>query len=169
MRNLFQKFHNLSSHDRDRNVQLVWGFTLAEILIVIAVMVILASAASLSLINLKRERDLVLDVGLVAAALRDAQARSIVQEEESQWGVHFVNNPSGQDTYEIFKGSAYNNVSYFKKPLHASVGFQNPGSWDVVFNKLTGFPVSASTITICLNATSNCKNIFVNTNGSITY
>lgn len=145
------------------------GFTLTEILIVSAVVAILASFASLSLLNLKHGQDLVLDADLVVAALRDAQQRSIVQDEDSQWGVHFVNNPSGQDTYEVFKGAVYSNVAYFKKPLHTNVEFQNSGSWDVVFSKLTGFPSAPSTIIICLSGTAPCKTITVSSNGTITY
>ena len=145
------------------------GFTLAEILIVSAVIAILASLTSLSLFNYKRSQGLGLDADLIVAALRDAQARSVQQEEDSQWGVHFVNNESGQDTYEIFKGASYGGSAYFKRPLHAAVGFENPGSWDVVFGKLTGLPSGASTVTICLTGTPDCKNINIAANGTITY
>ena len=145
------------------------GFTLTEILIVSAVVAILASLTSLSLVNYKRSQGLGFDADVIAATLRDAQSRSIIQEEDSQWGVHFVNNASGQDTYEIFKGAAYGGVAYFKKPLHAAVGFQNPGSWDVVFDKITGLPSGASTVTFCLTGTADCKTINIAANGTITY
>src|SRR3989338_5433970 len=79
------------------------GFTLIEILVVLGISVILATGGFLALWNLRRHQALDLSAQKIVAVLRDAQARSIGQENGLAWGVHFENG-ADPDSYWIYGG-----------------------------------------------------------------
>jgi len=144
------------------------GFTLIELLIVIAILVTLAVIGGLNLFNYYRRQNLELTVNEITALIRDAQNRSLSQQDGNQWGLRFEN--ATQDSIKIFYATSTLTSTYV---LRAGVQFTDPGednSQDIVFKKITGLPLTSSTIKIALKGNSAVSStITINENGVIQY
>ena len=70
------------------------AFTFNRAPFVISITAILATIGGMNLISHRREKDVNFTIQEIITVLRNAQDRSIAQEEGSRWGVYF-NNPSG--------------------------------------------------------------------------
>ncbi|PIU98396.1 hypothetical protein COS61_01670 [Candidatus Wolfebacteria bacterium CG03_land_8_20_14_0_80_40_12] len=150
------------------------GFTLIELLIVISITIILAAGGIMNLARHRQERDLSLAAQEITIVLRNAQDRSIAQEEGSRWGVYFENPASGSDFYELFQGINYGAAtSVSKSVLRSNIQFDLPAagsSSTVVFSPIIGLPNVSTTIKISLigNPLSS-STIIINSNGEIQY
>ena len=154
------------------------GISLIEIIIGISIFAIIASFSILNLFGYRLNQALDLDAKLIVSALRDAQNKAIIQEEDSAWGVFFENVAAGaQDYYEVFKGDdSGSGVLYSKTLLKSNIEFEvpsEPGSLEVVFDKLSGLPDSALTVKIkisgvnCASESEKCRDIILSSNGVI--
>ena len=78
------------------------GFTLIELLIVIAIFGVLAAAISSNFFGTRNRIVFENQVTKITADLQATRERSRVQENSSQWGVHFE-NPTGTsaDFYDL--------------------------------------------------------------------
>ncbi|PIR89103.1 MAG: hypothetical protein COU07_02645 [Candidatus Harrisonbacteria bacterium CG10_big_fil_rev_8_21_14_0_10_40_38] len=145
------------------------GFSLIEIMIVMAIIIVLGTITSLNLFNERTRKELDVTEKSIVAVLREAQQKSITQEDESEWGVAFVDDTS--DYYELTKDS----TSYGKQNIiKSSLEFESVT--DVSFAKITGEPSVNGDIVIikisgtdCLLEAEKCKTITINSNGTITY
>ena len=114
------------------------GFTLIEIIIVIAVIGILAVVGFISYISLQRSVEMESTAKQIVDTLREAQNKAMSIEELDNWSVHFE---SGE--FVLFKGSDYA-TSTTKEVNGLSPAVQitnltlNGGGNDVVFDKLEG-------------------------------
>ncbi len=146
------------------------GFTLLEVLIVVALTVIIGLGGFLSLSGFRQEQDLNLTAKSMVGFLRDVQSKAANQESATEWGVRFDNPASGRDAYMLFSGPAFIAASTTVS-LPASVEFSDPASGsskDTVFAKITGLPDSAASVTIRLiSNTSSTKTITINAQGAI--
>lgn len=117
------------------------GFSYAELMIVMVLVVITSLGTTLSLIRFYRAQEPRIAARAIAAVLRDAAQRSAAQDTGAYWGVRF-DNLDGRDRYVLFSattpalsGYATSSVTYigaatqFSEPVDSSV---------VVFDKLTG-------------------------------
>ncbi len=150
------------------------GFTLIELLITIAITVAAATLGIMNLVSHRQERDLTLTTQEIATVIRNAQDRSIAQEEGSRWGVYFENPSSGSDFYELFKGTTYATGTIVSKSvLRSNIQFDVPisnSSSTVIFSPITGLPDASSTIKISLiGKSTSSSTITINSNGEITY
>lgn len=128
------------------------GFSYIELMIVMGLIIITATAGSVTLFRFTQTREPEIAVQSIIAALRDAQQRSIVQQDGMYWGVQFTNFPesgaSGRDSYVLFKssnqdGSAPTTVSTVFMRKNAQ--FSEPAnSLAIVFDKMTGGWISPS-------------------------
>jgi len=150
------------------------GFTVVELLITIAIIIIVSAIGTISLVGFRAEQDLGSATKLIVSVLRDAQQKSISQESEKQWGVHFENVMNDRDFYATFSGASYSSstqqeIFYLKSSLE----FSDPGSGsskDVIFSKLTGLPQAATNITLRLtNNPQSAKTVTINNNGKVEY
>lgn len=126
------------------------GFTLIELMITIALAVILSYGGLLMLVSFRGRQDLAITSRLVVATLRDAQARSISQEEGKLWGVRF--DASGR-TYSIFYGSTCSPETFVSTTnIKANLEFTDPASGvkDVCFKKVSGLSTASSPVTVTL-------------------
>lgn len=134
------------------------GFSYAELMIVIVLIVITSLGTTLSLIRFYRTQEPKIAVRAMMAVLRDAAQRSASQEKGKYWGVRF-DNLTGRDRYVLFSatdkallGYATSSVTY----MGAATVFSEPAiSSTIIFDKLsgnaliTGCPtVTSSTITV---------------------
>lgn len=158
------------------------GFTLFEVLIVIAVMIIVASIGMLNLGGYRNIQDLESDAKLIVSFMRDAQQRAIAQEEDSQWGVNFDNKSLEIGYFEVYKGTAYSaGVVYIHKSLHQEIEFTTPtrgSAAEISFKKITGESNDTTTqsVTIgvkgstsCITGSKTCLTIALEPNGAIKY
>lgn len=149
-----------------------FGFTLIELIIVMAIAVIIVvSSYSIIGFNFKSQSELELTAREIISVLRNAQDRSISQEDSSQWGVYFENAANNSGFYVLYKGATTTFVS--KKNLRPNIQFLDPITGDsknVSFNKMNGLPVSSTTVVIFLkNNSLATTTITINSNGQIKY
>ncbi len=155
-----------------QNICFSYGFTLLELIIVIAISVILISITTGAYFGAHRKAVLNTTAEQIQQVLRLARQKSLSQEEGLGWGVHFENPSSGGGTpwYALYKGSPYNSANitaYYYLP--SQVSFFVPGSGtslNVEFSKLTGSTVN-NNIIIQLNPEGTQKTISVLSTGAI--
>ena len=117
------------------------GFSYAELMIVMVLIVITSLGTMLSLIKFYRTQEPRIAMRAMAAVVRDAAQRSISQDNGKYWGVRF-DNLAGRDRYVLFSattpalaGYATSSVTY----MGAATVFSAPIiSSTILFDKLSG-------------------------------
>ncbi len=83
--------------------RLVRGFTLIEILIGFAIMIVLAKYIMFPLLSYKSSSEFNTQADLIVAMMRDTQQKSISREQGDRWGIRFYNSLTPHlDTINIF-------------------------------------------------------------------
>lgn len=148
------------------------GFTLIEIMIVVGITALLGSTVLLSFSSYRQRQVLENSARTIVAVLRDAHQRAVNHEAGKEWGVHFEKGlGGGRDYYAFFSGPMYLSpaqLTFLPNP----VIFTDPasGSKEVIFEKLTGLPSVAITVTIALISDSSIsKTITVDSVGKVQY
>ena len=151
------------------------GFSLFELLIVIAMVAVLATVSIAYLVGYRNQSDLDSTAKRIVATLRDAQNRSLTQASLSTWGVHFDNASGTRPFWVIFTGS-YNASSVFASyPLPVSVGFASAtvpvaGFKEIVFTQGTGLASASTSISIYLTALPSASaTIAIASSGAVFY
>ncbi len=151
------------------------GFSYIELLIVISLIVITAMGGAFSLIRFGRAHEPWVAARSIAATLRDAEQRSIAQENSSYWGVRFDNLP-GRDRYVLFKAGTASASSFATTTvvyMGNNVQFTEPApsmSATILFDKITGamlLPALCPSTTAYAIITFNEISIKVYCNGKI--
>lgn len=150
------------------------GFTIIEILVILAIVAAVALFGGLSLYGVFKEKAIESDATRMAFSLRAAREKAISQEGGSQWGAHFESSVNSSGFYAVFSGPAFiPGTSAVYKNLDASVRFINPApgnSLDIIFSKVYGLPSTSTSIIISLKSDiSRQKIISVSQNGEIQY
>lgn len=156
------------------------GFTLVELLITVAVLAAVAAVAGINLFGYYSRQNLELTTEEFIALIRDAQNRSLTQQDGNadgqgdQWGIHFENAATTQDFGRLFFGSSYaSSTAAATNILRTGIQFTDPGpgtSKDVIFSKVTGLPDVSVTVIISLTGDSSASStIYINENGRIQY
>lgn len=160
------------------------GFTLIEVLLVMGITSILLVMGAINMLGYIGSQNLESETRSVVALLRDAQSKSMSQEEESRWGVYLYNNPGDErDYYAIFQAdealvasSTYSGVpgtTLERKTMRSNIEFISPDtatSTVIIFSKVSGLP-SASTTAILqrVDNASSQKTVYISGNGKIDY
>lgn len=149
------------------------GFTLLEIVITSAVLVVVVAVGMLSYGSFNRTIDVGTIADNISGQLRRAQTRAMNADDLSRWGVRFNNPADGEDSYSLYSGDSYSSDTekYF---LPAGVIFTTPATnatVDVSFEKLSGANVAGTDKTIVIQTTdgSQTKTITVNSVGRVSY
>lgn len=150
------------------------GVTFVELIVVMGILVLLAATIRFFPIDFFYAQSLSDDAAKVAFTLRGAHDRSVAQESASAWGVHFVNDATGVDYYQVFKGDTFAAGTVTERiNLNETIQFANPPSastTDVMFAKMSGLPTGAGSIIISLRTTpSTTKTITILGSGQIQY
>jgi Tfp pilus assembly protein FimT len=146
------------------------GFSLAEIIVVVASTAILATIIFLSFSGAQKNQALKNETENVVALIKEAQAKTLAGDGASQYGVHLQS-----DKAVLFTGSSYSSGASTNRTLLfnttvtvASITLTGGGS-DIVFSKLTGETPQYGTFIIKnTSTTANQKTITVNKLGLIT-
>lgn len=154
------------------------GFSLIELLIVVAILALITASGGLVLFNYANRWNLENAVVEIVALIRDAQNRSLSQQDGNgdnqgdQWGIHFENG--AEDSVKVFSGSSYSSArvatTYVLRPgLKFDIPL-NGQSKDVIFSRVSGLPDNPFTVKISLSGDSAIfTEIFINSNGTIQY
>lgn len=129
------------------------GFSLLELLIVMAIVVTLAAVGSGMYRNFGKNVELSSVAQEIAADLRHMQSKAMNGEGGFKWGGHFVNGAS-DDYYVLFSTSGAtfadaSTVSLATTTLSKTIAFSDPAdstSKDIIFNKISGTTTAATII-----------------------
>ncbi len=141
------------------------GITAAEVLIAISVLVILALITFPRLSDMRETQALKNAEEETVSMLHDAKSRSLASVNSSEYGVHF-----DPDKVIIFTGKTYNPnasdnvVTSLVSPAsitNVTLGGVSSSSGDLYFERLTGIPSQAGSITISNSSSSKVVSISV--------
>lgn len=147
------------------------GFTLLEVLIVIAILGTIVAVTAGMYLNFAKDTELEAAAKEIIYDLQTVRSRSMTGDSGLKWGINFVNNTN--DYYEIFSTPTnYNDASVSidtTKYLQNAVTFTDPlpaTSSVVLFNKISGSIDAEKTITIN-SAVAGTRIITITTSGNI--
>ena len=149
------------------------AFTLIEIILVVGITAALAGFLFVFSYGIKVQKDLDASINSVAAVVRDAQQKSITQEDMKKWGIHL--EKSSIQIYNIFKDSYLTTNVFASYSLPPTLEFDNSDwggiSKEIVFTQVDGLPVSGQDVIIIriLDDSSTAKQITISSNGTISY
>ncbi len=154
--------------------RLLTGFTLVEIMVVMAIIVIVSLLIGIYLTTFSKERHLRSTAGTIVSLLRSAQQRSLIQENGKYWGVKFENLTT-DNRYTLFSATdtalldfSAITVVYLRRFLE----FLQPpvaGNSVIIFDKISGNLINnPNCLTDFNNAFSNIKVHLRNSNASST-
>jgi prepilin-type N-terminal cleavage/methylation domain-containing protein len=139
------------------------GFTLVELLIVFAIFAILFLIVGSISYNTLPKSQLLAESAVVTQTLRKAQARSVSQRSDSQWGVNITSS-----TVTLFAGSSYASRDTAQDEQHQCPnGISASGLSEVVFQTITGETSNTGIITLTTQATGESESITVSETGLI--
>jgi prepilin-type N-terminal cleavage/methylation domain-containing protein len=139
------------------------GFTLVEILVVVAIMTAISAIVVPVSIDYQQRNDLDISQTIFAQGIRRAQQISMYGEYDSQWGVIVI-----PGDIIIFKGSNYatRDINYDEK-YDISSGVSLSGQLEYDFVKITGLP--SQTGTVIFMDGSYQKQVSINAKGIVNY
>ncbi|MFY9462545.1 MAG: prepilin-type N-terminal cleavage/methylation domain-containing protein [Candidatus Sungiibacteriota bacterium] len=143
----------LDKNLREKHTQLVWGFTLIEILVSIAVIVIVILVIVSGLSSFRKSAELNQAVDGVVSQLREARRRTIESKDASRWGVHVESSRT-----TLFKGVSFpegTDKEIFVLPTTVTIA----GPIDIVFKRISGDTDNAGTVTLALGTNTRVINI----------
>jgi prepilin-type N-terminal cleavage/methylation domain-containing protein len=152
------------------------GFTLIEVIIVLAIVVVVGLFIVFNLFGGDKQEDLNSTVSQIVASLRQAQSQAMAQSQNAVWGVHFMNATSTGSYYALFSGSSYaSGTVQGRYPLPPTVGYVtstlSSGSFlDITFSGITGAPSASTSIGLYLIPYPTIQEyIYVNGIGQVSY
>lgn len=127
------------------------GFTLLEVLLVIAVLVIIAAMSRDFYGSFVSGAQLEANTKTTIYDLRNTRDKAMNGQDDKFWGIHFVN--STDDYYEIFSTlsnySDQSKTTIVKVYLKNGINFSLPAegiNTDIIFNKISGTTTAANII-----------------------
>lgn len=147
------------------------GFTLIEVLIVIALSIIILSIVISTFYSIAKTQALEKDYISVASLVDQAKSLSINSKSNSQYGIYFSSS-----TVAIFKGSSYSTSTVSQthtlngKVNISGINLVGSSTDQLVFDRLTGYASASGTIAISLKeSTSTARLIRIYNTGTIEY
>ncbi len=131
------------------------GFSLLELLIVIAIMAILAAVGAGFYRGVAKNIEIQSVSKMIASDLRQMRAKSMAGESGYKWGARFVKDAGG-DYYITFSTDGTNSTTTATTTLSSGITFSDPASGykEIIFNKITGTIPTATTTSIRIESTT---------------
>lgn len=144
------------------------GFTLIELMLVMALIAVLFGIASINLLQAQHNASLTTAEEQLIADLKSQQTKAMNGNgTDSSYGVHITTD--GSSTYTLFTGPTYPGSDQFPETIDSSITFKlTSGGNDIIFAPATGETGSVQTIIVKNNAGGDSKTITLNKYGVIT-
>ena len=147
--------------------QLKRGFTILEMLIAIAVLVILATIIIGAMANFRDSSEFNRAVDEVVAIIREARSKTLASEDGFQFGIHFESS-----RVVLFKGTSFVDSDPNNKVLTLSGRVEifniNITGGNVVFERLTGDANPSGDVSVRLkNDLTNTETIIIGSGGLV--
>jgi len=141
------------------------GFSIVEILVVIAIMGIILTIAVMSFSAARSKKQLEITVDSISAKLEEAKANAVSGKGGLSYGMNFTST-----SYTLFSGDTFNPNSVTNSSSTVPVGITvtrniSGGGSDIVFSRMTGTPQTTGNIVI--TGTSGVATVTVGTLGDI--
>jgi len=143
------------------------GYTLLEIIMVVAIIAVLAAVISLPFGKFRQTQALQNTTNAVVSALNDARTKTLAALDNASYGVHIESNQA-----VLFKGTTYSSTD----PYNQSIGFESPvtlsslslngGGSEIIFARLKGTTDQYGTIVLTL-PNNQTKTVTVSAAGSV--
>lgn len=153
------------------------GFTMIELIVVIAVIAIIGVTTVLGLGRFRSGKNVESAADEIAAAIRSVQQRAITQESGQAWGIRFTNATSGApflgtQSYTVFRGTSFTaGIPERTYMLRSSILFTDPvasSTKDLLFTAITGKPGTLFSVTLATpGSTPFTKQITVAASGIV--
>ena len=144
------------------------GFSLVELIVVIAIGGLLTAGATVSFGALRNSTNLEAAADLVKTTLEKSRLSALAREDGSGWSVKINAN-----NMVWFKGEIYDSGDASNKPIGlpdgvqiASVNLENSAS-SVFFNTLTGTTSPGSIVASLLSDPAQTRTVYINRSGSV--
>lgn len=125
------------------------GFTIVEVLIVLAIVAVIAAFSVSSLVNFNAEEALIAETEKVLSLLTRARSQTLSAKEASVYGVHFEERKAVLFRGASFSaGAAGNQAQTLNDAVKIASIVLAGGGAEVVFQKLTGAAAQSGTITL---------------------
>jgi prepilin-type N-terminal cleavage/methylation domain-containing protein len=134
------------------------GFTLIEVMIVVAITAIVATIATLNLFGNRTQRDLTSATQEIGTLLRQAQSDSLSEKQGASWGVHFDNTDPSHPFYSLFSTTnatyaSSSEVGHYTLPsdmCYVTSTVSSGGTLDIIFNQVSGAPITGVSSSVSL-------------------
>ena len=150
------------------------GFTLLEILVVIGILVIVMGATAGYYRNFSKFVELDSSAKILVSDLNSARTKATSGEDERRWGIHVVNQSSGNDYYELFSTpTTYTDAAVAVKTtvyVPAGMNFGDPSDGNtknITFEKITGEEITSTDQEITLVFENQTKTITISSFGTV--
>lgn len=127
------------------------GYSYLQVLIVIAIISIIAAAASPYYLNFQTRQQLSSTADVFLSDIRYVQGKSMQREQDNQWGLH-VNDADKE--YVLFYGTTYNSGESNNIPVSYPGSVSISPDTDLVFDAITGIPATSVSFTLTSSAFS---------------
>ena len=144
------------------------GFSVGELLVVVAVVTLIAALSATSFVNLNKTQVIDKTALLALSVLDEARSLTLASKNSLQYGVHFEDSK-----VVLFTGTAYssgdstNQVNLLNTAAKTLTISLAGGGSEVIFDRLTGATSQNGSVTFSLRSDSNTtKTITVYTTGT---
>lgn len=150
------------------------GFSLIEIIIVIAILSVLATVVVFDFVSFSKNSDLNNASQEFVGILKLAQNKALSSDNYDQYGV-YINTGVSPNQYVLFKGSSYASKTgvvqtYSVKSTTEFYGISLGGGNEIVFDRITGATDEMGSVSIRAKTdTSKNKTIYVVSSGAVSF
>lgn len=151
------------------------GTTLPELLIVIGIIAAIALTGTLLLFSRRTTVNLENVTTEATALLREAQSKSVAQEDDGTWGVRFENSTTSVPFFVLFKQPYSTSSRTTFRALPSGVGYITStvpsGGWiEISFDAVSGIRSGSSSVAFYLESQASVSTtLTVSTSGAVSH
>lgn len=150
------------------NIHAKTGFTIIEVLVVIAIIGIMTALSAAAFKNMNTSASVKIGTQEVYTALIDSRNKTLGSDDDTVYGVHFETDSVTRFTGATYSfGAPTNEVYTFENGVNASSSLIQNGTNDIIFKRLTGAPGVSGTIFIRNNLNEGTSTILIHGTGLI--
>lgn len=145
------------------------GFTLAEIVVVSAIIALVALISAGTFQNLHRASGLRASAGEVYRAFTDARTKTLASEDDTVYGVRIATTSVIRFTGPTYSAGAATNITYTFGAGVTATGTLAVSGTNITFQRLTGKPSATGTVYLRDAGKGSTTTITIHASGLIEY